>query len=218
MIHPATELRFRSPEIGYGVYALEPIPAGTIVWTLCQLDIILAPPRVAVLPPAYHAVLERYAYTDGGGRLVLCWDAGRYENHSCDPTTLGLALDFDIAARDIAAGEEITCDYACLNLTTPMSCRCGAPGCRGTVGAGDLKRIWPGLDRRRAAALAHASAVPQPLLQFAREPERFLAWAGGRAPLPSHEQDRAARGGDSAAVRSSRVTPPRRTRSRGGDR
>ena len=32
MIHPDTELRFISPEIGFGVFATKLIPQGTITW------------------------------------------------------------------------------------------------------------------------------------------------------------------------------------------
>lgn len=32
MIHPDTELRFINPEIGYGVFATQFIPRGTITW------------------------------------------------------------------------------------------------------------------------------------------------------------------------------------------
>ncbi|HAV55880.1 MAG TPA: SET domain-containing protein-lysine N-methyltransferase, partial [Aequorivita sp.] len=38
MIHPKTELKFISDQIGYGVVATEFIPAGTITWALDDLD------------------------------------------------------------------------------------------------------------------------------------------------------------------------------------
>ena len=114
MIHPATELRFVSPEIGLGVFALEAIPKGTIVWTLCRLDIVLTPHEAAALPAPYQPILDRYAYTDWEGRIVLCWDHGRYINHSCDPVMIGIGNEIEIAVRDIAAGDQLTCEYATL--------------------------------------------------------------------------------------------------------
>lgn len=192
MIHPATELRFVSPEIGYGVFAREPIPRGTIVWVLCRLDLIFTADQVSAFPPAYQPIFDRYAYSDAAGRHILCWDAARYINHSCDPAMLGVGDQVEIAVRDIAAGEELTCEYANLNLTEPMPCRCGAPNCRGTIGGDDVLTLWPDLDRRVAAALGHARGVPQPLLAFARDPDGFWAHADGRVPVPSHRDFHAA--------------------------
>jgi hypothetical protein len=37
MIHPWTELRFINDSIGYGVFATQFIPKGTIVWALDDL-------------------------------------------------------------------------------------------------------------------------------------------------------------------------------------
>ncbi len=61
-------------------------------------------------------------------------------NHSCD-ANLWMADEVTLVARtDIAAGEELTVDYA-LFTTGPVSwidgpCRCGSPRCR-TVPSGD---------------------------------------------------------------------------------
>jgi len=59
---------------------------------------------------------------------------GRFVNHSCDPNCgvrEGLTL---VALRDIAAGEEVTFDYAMTEAEMePMSCLCGSEKCRGTI-------------------------------------------------------------------------------------
>lgn len=188
MMHPATELRFINPEIGCGVFAREPIARGTVVWVLCHFDMIFSRAEAAAFPPPYQPLLDRYAYTDGDGRIILCWDHGRYVNHSCEPVMLSVGGFFEIAARDIAVGEELTCEYATLNVLEPMPCFCGAAGCRGAVRMGDLLTLWPEIDRRVAAALPYARSVPQPLLPFARDPEQFWAWVDGRMPLPSSRE------------------------------
>lgn len=186
MIHPATELRLASPEIGHGVFATAPIARGTIVWVLCRFDLRFTPGEAAALPPAYRPIVDRYAYTDGKGDRILCWDNARFMNHSCDPPMLGLGGDYEIAIRDIDTGEEITCDYGGLNLDSALTCRCSAAACRGTISSDDLLRRAPGLDRQVRAALDHARGVDQPLLPFARDAAQFWAWADGQAPLPSH--------------------------------
>lgn len=61
-------------------------------------------------------------------------------NHSCEPNcgvrlNRGMAFDF-VARRPIAAGEEVTFDYAMRNFTIdhfPTICLCGVACCRGSV-------------------------------------------------------------------------------------
>jgi hypothetical protein len=185
MIHPAAELRFVNSDIGYGVFAREPIAKGTLLWVLCDLDLIFTAAEAAALPPPYQPILERYAYSDAAGRVILCWDHGRYLNHSCEPAMVGVGSTLEIAVRDIAAGEELTCEYASLNLAEPMDCRCGASGCRGVIASEDLPMLSYDLDRQVAAALPYARAVPQPLLPFTSDADRFWAWVDGREPVPS---------------------------------
>lgn len=198
MIHPATELRLVDPEIGCGVFATAPIACGTIVWILCRFDLIFTPREAAALPAPYQPIIEKYAYVDADGNQILCWDNGRYVNHSCDPAMLGVGRGFEIAVRDIPRGEQITCDYGGLNLTTELACRCGAPACRGTIGGDDVLRRWPELDARTAAALRHARRVTQPLLPFARDAAMFWDWADGRVAVPSHRAFHAAARADAS--------------------
>ena len=56
------------------------------------------------------------------------------QNHSCNPNTVYAGLNL-IANRDIAAGEELTLDYAQLldERAESFTCRCGAPNCRKIV-------------------------------------------------------------------------------------
>src|SRR5690554_1063288 len=60
MIHPDTELRFINDEVGYGVFAVRPIPRGTLIWTLCLFDRIFPPAEAAALPPVYQEILRKY--------------------------------------------------------------------------------------------------------------------------------------------------------------
>lgn len=136
MIHPDTELKFVSPLVGFGVFATERIPKGTVVWALDPLDQVLSPQRRAGLDAASRAQLDRYSYTDDQGNHVLCWDHGRFVNHSCEASCMGPdGSRFEVALRDIAAGEQLTDDYRSLGLTNEeaFDCMCGAPSCEGRV-------------------------------------------------------------------------------------
>jgi len=72
---------------------------------------------IAAQPPHFRERLLHYGYIDPRlDRYILCCDDARFLNHSDDPN---LESDFtrerhgvDIAIRDIAAGEEMTVDYA----------------------------------------------------------------------------------------------------------
>jgi len=59
-------------------------------------------------------------------------------NHSCDPSAWLDGLDV-VARREMAAGDEITLDYAtfCTDPMLPFACACGAADCRGTIRGSD---------------------------------------------------------------------------------
>jgi len=120
MIHPKTELKFISNEIGYGVVATEFIPAGTITWALDDLDREFSPPKIEKMNALYQNILETYCYRNNKGNFVLCWDYGRFVNHSFKSNCLSTAYDFEIAIRDIQPGEELTDDYGYLNVSEPF--------------------------------------------------------------------------------------------------
>lgn len=120
MIHPHTELRFISNEVGYGVVATKFIPAGTITWVLDKLDREFSPLDFQNMEPLYQEILDTYTYRNNNGNLVLCWDHGRYVNHSFNSNCLTTAYDFEIAIRDIQPGEQLTDDYGYLNISSPF--------------------------------------------------------------------------------------------------
>lgn len=185
MIHPDTELRFINDEVGYGVFATRLIPRGTLVWTLCLFDRIFPRAEAQALPSGLQNVLHKYAYVDLHANFVLCWDGGRYVNHSCDPAMLGVDVGFEIALRDLQPGDEITCEYGSLNLVNPLACRCGAPNCRGTISGTDAHEYWRIWDQKVSEALKYAAHVPQPLLAYARDATAFTDIVSGRKAVPS---------------------------------
>ena len=71
-----------------------------------------------------------------------------YGNHSCDPNLWWLDSYTLAARRDIAAGEELTTDYATSSGVAGfrMDCSCGSPRCRTVITGSDWQR--PELQRR----------------------------------------------------------------------
>ncbi|CAN5218750.1 hypothetical protein BH09GEM1_BH09GEM1_14770 [soil metagenome] len=185
MIHPDTALRPADARVGFGVFATRAIPRGTISWVHDALDQTFTPDEVAHLAPLHRAAMRRFAYREPSGVHVLCWDHARYSNHACRPScrTIG---DFDIVVRDIDAGDELTIEYAVVNVQAAFTCACGDPHCRGTVSGADADRYAEAWDAEaRDAALAIAQ-VSQPLAAlFPGSPLLVRAMSGADILLPS---------------------------------
>jgi hypothetical protein len=100
---------------GVGVFAGAPIAEGTVIWKLDErFDLIFSEEEVARLEGEQRLFAERYGYshTTRPGFTILELDNGRFMNHSARPNTQFTDPLIGWALRDIAEGEEITCDYS----------------------------------------------------------------------------------------------------------
>lgn len=186
MIHPHTELRFISPEVGYGVVATQFIPKGTITWAHDQLDREFTPEQFQQMPEPYQKILDIYCFRNNKGNLVLCWDHSRYVNHSFRANCLSTAYDYEIAIRDIEPGEELTDDYGYLNVSEPFR---GYPeGTRRQVVYPDdlvrYHRVW---DKKVLQAMKYLPGVEQPLRHLLTNEiwEKSLKIASGTEQMDS---------------------------------
>ena len=173
MLHPHTELRHVSKLIGYGVFATQLIPKGTITWVRDDLDQTFAPGEIAGFRPEYQDLLEKYSFIDRSGNAVLCWDLARYINHSCDANCLSAGYEFEIAVRDILPGDELTDDYGTLNLTELFRCHCYHPNCRRDIMPDDLTRLWEEWDVKLRGAFPLIKTAEQPLIRYVRNRAEF---------------------------------------------
>ena len=132
-----------SPVHGIGTYALEDIRAGEqLMWVTGG---------IVYTPDDWHSGRVRLAgeqyneeQIDDGLLRATPKSLYYYVNHSCDPNMLNA-----IAWRDIAAGTEITTDYAYCEAGSRVileQCGCGTARCRGRI-TGDDWRL-PELQRR----------------------------------------------------------------------
>ncbi len=186
MIHPKTELKLINNEIGYGVVAKEFIPAGTITWALDDLDREFTPAQYDKMKPFYKDILDTYCYRNNKGNLVLCWDYGRYVNHSFKSNCLSTAYDFEIAIRDIQAGEELTDDYGYLNVSQPF--RGIDEGTRRkTVYPDDLLKQFKNWDKTLLQHFPKIMKVEQPLKSLLTPKlwEELIAISEGRKEMAS---------------------------------
>ncbi|MCM5662699.1 SET domain-containing protein [Galbibacter mesophilus] len=165
MIHPHTELRFISDEIGHGVVATKLIPKGTITWVQDQLDLVLSPAQVNNMSEDYQKIIEYYTFRNNKGDYVLCWDLAKFVNHSFKSNCLTTPYDFEIAIRDIYPGEELTDDYGYLNIEKPFKAKDEGTD-RKIVYPDDLLNYHKMWDESLQQAFIHINAVNQPLANF----------------------------------------------------
>jgi hypothetical protein len=186
MIHPHTELQFINKEIGHGVVATQFIPAGTITWVLDQLDREFTPTQFQKMDALYQEVLDIYCYRNSKGNFVLCWDHGRFVNHSFKSNCLSTPYDFEIAIRDIQKGEQLTDDYGYLNITTPFKAADEGTN-RKMVYPDDLKRNHKEWDKKIAAVFPKIPTLDQPLNKLLSDKIRkeISAVLDGSKPLAS---------------------------------
>src|SRR5262245_41540499 len=136
-----------SPIGGHGLFAAAPIGRGEVVCVKGGhlLDRAgLAEHRRAVNDAELQVTDELFLapVTEAEFDRVMM-----FLNHSCEPNVGVQGQIVFVAMRDVAAGEELTLDYATIDGDTePMTCRCGAAACRGVVSGRDWQR--PELQRK----------------------------------------------------------------------
>lgn len=162
MMHPDTEIRFISEEIGYGLVAKKNIPKGTITWVQDQLDQIYTPTQVGKMEKFSQQMIDEYSFRNNKGNFVLCWDLAKYVNHSFNSNCLSTAYDFEIAVRNIRAGEELTDDYGYLNITESFEAK-DEGSLRSIVYPDDLLHFHKNWDALLNDAIAYSDKVEQPL-------------------------------------------------------
>ena len=162
MIHPDTGLRHIDDIVGYGVIALKKIPKGSVVWVQDKFDQEFTPEQVAVMEPIYKELISKYTFRNQVGNHILCWDFGRFVNHSFNSNCLTTGYEFEIAIRDIEPGEELTDDYGYLNITANFEVRSETAG-RKTFYPDDLLRYHKLWDSILMESIPFITHVNQPL-------------------------------------------------------
>lgn len=162
MIHPDTEVRFISEEIGYGIVATKLIPEGTITWVQDELDQVYTPEQVAEMLPYSQEMIDKFTFRNSQGNYVMCWDTAKYVNHSFNSNCISTPYDFEIAVRDIQPGEELTDDYGYLNVSEAFKAKDEGTA-RTTVYPDDLLNFHKEWDDKLAASFKKLNKISQPL-------------------------------------------------------
>lgn len=142
---------------GRGVFVVPRVMAGETVVCGRAIAEVDGPTRMSVA-----LGWDRHVEMDAPATLL---------NHGCKPN-LGVrenafsAYDF-IALREIAAGEEVTFDYAMTEyeLAKPLRCACGAADCAGTIRPWrERDQAWRELAAPYCAAYLRAALAEHELL------------------------------------------------------
>lgn len=135
----------RSGVHGRGVYAIEPIAAGTrlIEYTGGRIDWDEALRRHPHDPQQPNHTF--YFHLDSGQVIDALHggNSSRWINHSCEPNCEAEEVEgrvFIKALRELHPGEELFYDYGLVvderytpKLKKQFACHCGSPFCRGTM-------------------------------------------------------------------------------------
>jgi hypothetical protein len=114
---------------GVGVCAAEPIAKGAQVWRFEEgFDLEKSADEIAKLPEIAREWFKTYGYLDHRlNQYILSFDNARFINHSEEPN---VRPDFEchrcgvgVAARHIAAGEELTIDYREIEKASFLDCK-----------------------------------------------------------------------------------------------
>jgi uncharacterized protein len=101
---------------GLGVFSSEPITKGGIIWRpVPEVDVLLPMEKFKTLPEFLQREIDLYGFITPGRPdcYYLEFGNGRFMNHSDTPNTDFSKIDeYGTALRDIAKGEEITCNYS----------------------------------------------------------------------------------------------------------
>jgi SET domain-containing protein len=102
---------------GLGLFAVEAIARDTPIWRFeAGFDHDFSPEQVAALPPLAREHARRFSFVSrDNGHAILSGDHACFINHSSNPNTgappAAMLPVTTVAYCDLAAGEEITCNY-----------------------------------------------------------------------------------------------------------
>jgi hypothetical protein len=119
---------------GHGLFAIEAVARGTPIWRyLPGFDHDFSPEQFAALPPLAREHTRWFSFVNkADGHVILSGDHACFINHSPSPNTGAppgaTAPVTTEALREIAAGEEITCNYFDFDADAPRKLGFVSPG------------------------------------------------------------------------------------------
>lgn len=138
-VDPRTECRWSLIE-GRGMFAVQPIGANSVVavWG----GVILSEADLRSGRARAQSVINIDDDVYLGSLITMPPQADEFMNHSCEPNVWLRDAITLMTMRPIAAGEELTLDYAMFEADPnwSMNCRCATASCRGIITGHDWQR------------------------------------------------------------------------------
>ena len=102
---------------GLGVFSAEVVKKGVLIWEFNPIiDIEISHESVLGLPEHVIRKIHKHGWHHPEkNSFWLAADGDYYMNHSDNPTLEREGYSF-VAAKDISAGDELTCDYRIVNV------------------------------------------------------------------------------------------------------
>ncbi len=167
-----------TPGKGHGSFAIQPIPAGSLVASFGGTPLPFAEFATHDLDRRSRSIqVDHDTFVLGPPSR----EPGDSINHSCEPNLGLVSATRLVARREIAVGEELTYDYATSDSVPydEFDCACATPSCRGTIRGNDWSQTDVRLRNggwfspylaRRIRGLATARSLTK------RDTERLLAY------------------------------------------
>lgn len=103
---------------GVGLFTAQALKKGQLIYQFDYRFVqVIADSEIRLMPAPMQETMKKYAYRGKGkdklvGAVYYCTDDSRFMNHAATPSTTCVNGDDYIAARDLPAGSELTCDYS----------------------------------------------------------------------------------------------------------
>lgn len=104
---------------GAGLFTAEPVSKGYPIYEFDYRFVqIIADSEVRLMPDSMQEAVYKYSYRGKGrdrlvGAVYYCADDSRFMNHEKSPSTIWIEeKGIYVAARDLPADSELTCDYS----------------------------------------------------------------------------------------------------------
>ncbi len=153
---------------GHGLFATVALDVGVVVIRLGGRLVTTAELHRLFAEAADGDYIDTFAVGDDSHIVLPPGTTAHYGNHSCRPNLWPIDAYELATCRRVAAGEELTIDYATISDDAgfEMQCGCGAASCRRVVTGEDWRLVdlqrryaghWPpGLQRR----ISNAATTP----------------------------------------------------------
>ena len=166
MIHPHTRVAQTNSRSGYGVFATEFIPKGTIIYIQNSVGTSISLVKFYCCEEDMQQKIRKCSYSTSDGYRKINFDFGDYFQKAEHSNILDTNWGFEIAVENIQIGEEITRPISILDYTNDRDESLGFNGYFGQFNHTDFQRKDGDIQQKMRNALLIYPHLVQPLAEF----------------------------------------------------